>query len=235
MTRFFSITLMMSCFCSFESFCATENTTNTLITSRLLNQKNLCTKVFDSTIQAPLSPEDAETIKTYIVQGPIINFYLRNKNNPTYAVVSKSLFAVNNLDEVKIEKILNNLDRILEQQGRRQESKIVYRGESRMNDGSIYVGSRLHYENYISTTGNKELALGYANGNYSGSEFKVLYIITVGRAQYGAQINLLAPEGIRNQDEYLLARNGYLIVNEIQIIDGITNVKATYESSTENK
>lgn len=70
--------------------------------------------------------------------------------------------------------------------------------------------------------------MGYANGNAKG--LKVFYEITVDRGEPGAQINVLAPEGVRNQDEFLLARSGTLVVNEIAVVDGVTYVKATYRS-----
>jgi hypothetical protein len=190
-----------------------------------------CAEIFKTPLtreQVALSAADSETIKTYIFQGPIINFYLRNVENPANAVISKALFETNGLDEGKVQTILLNLDRVLEQQRLSRVRQTVYRGEGRPNDGSLRVGARLRYPNYISTTRDKSLAMGYANGNAQG--LKVFYEITVDRGQPGAQINLLAPEGVRNQDEFLLARNGILIVNEITVVEGVTYVKATYRS-----
>ncbi len=190
-----------------------------------------CSELFKTSLireRVTLSAADAETIKTYIFQGPIINFYLRNVGNPADAVIAKALFETNGLDERKVQTILLNLDRVLEQQGLSRETQVVFRGEGRPNDGSLFVGARLSYPNYISTTRDRSLAMGYANGNAKG--LKVLYEITVNRGQPGAQINLLAPEGVRNQDEFLLARNGTLVVNEVAVVDGVTYVKATYRS-----
>lgn len=211
------------------SICRTEGT-NLKQISRFPASPTLCSKIFDIQPQSLISVEDAETIKTYIFQGPIINFYLRNIKNPNNAVIAKSLFEANNLDEVKVQKFLGNLDRVLAQQGLTKEREVVYRGEGRKNDesGSIHVGARLEYENYISTTRDKELAMGFANG--TTSDLKIFYEITIERGQPGAQINLLAPEGVRNQDEFLLARNSFLIVNEIHTIDGVTYIKASYET-----
>lgn len=105
---------------------------------------NACSEIFKTPFiqeQATLSAADAETIKAYIFQGPIINFYLRNIGNPADAVIAKALFETNGLDERKVQTILLNLDRVLEQQGLSQVRQTVYRGEGRPNDGSLHVGA----------------------------------------------------------------------------------------------
>ena len=192
------------------SSCSSSSSSFRMPASDINCSKLAAELIQESTTKNVSFSSDAEIIKTYIFQGPILNFYLRNKNNPAYD-------AILDLDKL-IEKYSNNL-----------ETKIYFRGESRPNDGSVHVGARLNYENYISTTRDKELALGYANGNGDDSMLSVVYEIKVEAGDLGFQINEMAPVGVRNQDEFLLGRDGHLIVEEITNIDGITYVKATYE------
>lgn len=143
------------------------------------------------------------------------------------------MLETNNLDEQKVQKIIRDLDNLIKKHSNNQVNKTYYRGESRLNDGSIYVGARLRYENYISTTRNKELAQGYANGNGDDSMLTIIYEIKIESGQLGLQINEIAPAGIRNQDEFLLARDGALIVDEVNNIDGVTYIKASYSKNND--
>lgn len=206
---------------------ASDRDCTTIVTS-LIHESKTTTSPVRKIHQETITLEEAETIKTYMFQGPILNFYLRNRKNPANEVMTKSMLEINNLDEQKVKKIVLDLDNLIEKYSRNEVSKIYYRGESRPNDGSVYVGARLQYDNYISTTRDRELAQGYARGNGDDSELIIIYEIKIRPGQLGLQINEIAPVGIRNQDEFLLARDGELIVEEINNVDGITHVKASY-------
>ena len=185
-----------------------------------------CETVKSRNPRPPLSREDSEIIRTYIFQGPILNFYLRARSDPANASVAQALFKANNLTEQQVITVINKLDKILIRQANVTAPITVFRGEGHPYDWAPRAKSLLHYDNYISTTRDRNLALGYATQDKSVQA--VLYEINIYPGQLGVQINELAPKGARSQDEFLLARNGNLIVNKITKTSGLTVIKAFY-------